>query len=232
MSAINALQTVKELISYAVVTDKNSLVKLLQRNGIQVPNNPSDNEVTVAVLLANQKSGVFRNELKNYLSTLLPDVQQNLSFLGGNKNFTGIDDYSFNSDQYGYKNVIAEELVPEVIDSTSTSIASSTSTTGDTGAGFGSTLSQIGKWLGDNVLTKQNINTGIQIGLNSLANQGAQKQNQLQQQAIQLQKGQDQLKQKLPATKTGSNTMLYVWIGVGVLTVTILGVILYKQNKK
>ena len=88
------------------------------------------------------------------------------------------------------------------------------------------------KWLGDNVLTKQNINTGIQIGLNSLANQGAQKQNQLQQQAIQLQKGQDQLKQKLPATKTGSNTMLYVWIGVGVLTVTILGVILYKQNKK
>ena len=72
--ALSAIETVKELISYAVVTDKNGLVKLLQRNGIELPNNPSDNEVTVAVLMANNKSGVFRNELKKYLGGLVPEV--------------------------------------------------------------------------------------------------------------------------------------------------------------
>ena len=32
--ALSAIETAKELISYAVVTDKNGLVKLLERNGI------------------------------------------------------------------------------------------------------------------------------------------------------------------------------------------------------
>ena len=93
--ALNALETAKELISYAVVTDKNGLVKLLERNGIELPNNPSDNEVTVAVLMANQKSGVFRNELKKYLVGLVPDVANYTTELGGNMNFTGTDDFSF-----------------------------------------------------------------------------------------------------------------------------------------
>ena len=67
MTNLNALEIARELISYAVVTDKDGLVKLLQRNGIEMPQNPSDNEVTIAVLMANSKSGVFRNELQKYL---------------------------------------------------------------------------------------------------------------------------------------------------------------------
>jgi hypothetical protein len=39
-----------------------------------MPQNPSDNEVTIAVLMANSKSGVFRNELQKYLVSLLPEV--------------------------------------------------------------------------------------------------------------------------------------------------------------
>ena len=34
---INATQVTNELISYSVVTDKGSLVRLLERNGIQMP---------------------------------------------------------------------------------------------------------------------------------------------------------------------------------------------------
>ena len=36
---INATQVTNELISYSIVTDKNSWVRLLERNGIQMPNN-------------------------------------------------------------------------------------------------------------------------------------------------------------------------------------------------
>ena len=68
MASLSAIETARELISYAIVTDKDGVVKLLKRNGIELPNNPSDNEVTIALLMANEKSGVFRNELKNYLS--------------------------------------------------------------------------------------------------------------------------------------------------------------------
>ena len=106
--ALNALETAKELISYAVVTDKNGLVKLLERNGIELPNNPSDNEVTVAVLMANQKSGVFRNELKKYLVGLVPDVANYTTELGGNMNFTGTDDFSFTAGDDEFFNATAK----------------------------------------------------------------------------------------------------------------------------
>jgi LPXTG-motif cell wall-anchored protein len=40
------------------------------------------------------------------------------------------------------------------------------------------------------------------------------------------------LRQQLPNADKKSNTMLYVWIGVGVLAVGVLGFVLYKQYKK
>jgi LPXTG-motif cell wall-anchored protein len=40
------------------------------------------------------------------------------------------------------------------------------------------------------------------------------------------------LRQQLPNAAKKSNTMLYVWIGVGVLAVGVLGFVLYKQYKK
>ena len=52
MANITATQTVQELISYSIVKDKDSLVRLLERNGVQMPNNSSNREVTTAVLLA------------------------------------------------------------------------------------------------------------------------------------------------------------------------------------
>jgi hypothetical protein len=220
--ALNALETAKELISYAVVTDKNGLVKLLERNGIELPNNPSDNEVTVAVLMANQKSGVFRNELKKYLVGLVPDVANYTTELSGDVNFTGTDDFSFTAGDDNFFNATAiEKKALRVTD---------TNPTGKTKVGIA--LASIGSFFKDNILTKDNINAGVQIGLTSLANKTQSQQNAVTAQSLQLQNYQDTLRQQLPNAEKKSNTMLYVWIGVGVLAVGVLGFVLYKSYKK
>jgi hypothetical protein len=220
--ALNALETAKELISYAVVTDKNGLVKLLERNGIELPNNPSDNEVTVAVLMANQKSGVFRNELKKYLVGLVPDVANYTTELSGDVNFTGTDDFSFTAGDDNFFNATAiEKKALRVTD---------TNPTGKTKVGIA--LASIGSFFKDNILTKDNINAGVQIGLTSLANKTQSQQNAVTAQSLQLQGYQDTLRQQLPNAAKKSNTMLYVWIGVGVLAVGVLGFVLYKSYKK
>jgi len=220
--ALSAIETAKELISYAVVTDKNGLVKLLQRNGIELPNNPSDNEVTVAVLMANAKSGVFRNELKKYLGGLVPEVANYTTELGGGINFTGTDDFSFTAGDDGFYNATA-------VDKKALRITA-TNPTGKTKTGVA--LASIGSFFKDVVLTKENINTGINIGLTSIANKTNAQSNAVTAQSLQLQNYQDSLRQQLPNAAKKSNTMLYVWISVGVLAVGVLGFVLYKSYKK
>jgi len=220
--ALSAIETAKELISYAVVTDKNGLVKLLQRNGIELPNNPSDNEVTVAVLMANNKSGVFRNELKKYLGGLVPEISNYTTELGGGMNFTGTDDFSFTAGDDNFYNATAAEAKALRV--------SATNPTGKTKVGLA--LASIGTFFKDSVLTKDNINAGINIGLTSLANKTQAQQNAVTAQSLQLQNYQDTLRQQLPNADKKSNTMLYVWISVGVLAVGVLGFVLYKSYKK
>lgn len=221
--ALNATETVKELISYAVVTDRDGLVKLLERNGIQMPNNPSDNEITVAILMANQKSGVFRNELKKYLGALVPEVANYTTELSGGLNFTGTDDFSFTAgDEYYNASATAAQAKAARV--------TATNPQGKTKVGLA--LASIGSFFKENVLTKDNINAGINIGLTSLANKTQAKQNAVTAEAIQLEKYQDTLRQQLPNAAKKSNTLLYVWIGVGVLAVSVLGFALYKQYKK
>jgi hypothetical protein len=225
MAALNALETARELISYAVVTNKDGLVKLLDRNGIQMPNNPSDNEVTVAILMANSKSGVFRNELQKYLSSLLPEVAEYADFLGnGYVDFTGTDDFSFTA---GGGSLIPKSYVPTTnVPSTAQPVGTKAPTK------VGNALRNVGQFLKNNVFTPENINAGVQIGLTSMANKTQTKQNQVNAEALQLQNYQDTLRQQLPNAAKKSNTMLYVWIGVGVLAVGVLGFVLYKQYKK
>jgi hypothetical protein len=224
MTNLNALEIARELISYAVVTDKDGLVKLLERNGIEMPQNPSDNEVTVAVLMANSKSGVFRNELQKYLVSLLPEVSEYSDFLGnGYEMFTGTDDFSFTA---GGGSLVPKSYAP------ATPNVPSASTGKPGGTKTGNALRSVGQFLKNNVFTPENINAGVQIGLTSVANKTQAKQNQIQAEASQLQNYQDSLRQQLPNAAKKSNTMLYVWIGVGVLAVGVLGFVLYRQYKK
>lgn len=227
--ALNALETVRELISYAIVTDKNGVVKLLERNGIQLPNNPSDNEVTIAVLMANQKSGVFRNELKKYLGSLVPEVANYTSELSGNINFTGTDDFSFTA---GDDDFYSADANTPALKLTAAQLKRVTDTNPTGKSKVGLALASVGTFFKDNILTKDNINAGINIGLTSLANKANAKANQVTAESVQLQNYQDTLRQQLPNAAKKSNTMLYVWIGVGVLAVGVLGFVLYKQYKK
>jgi hypothetical protein len=239
---INATQVTNELISYSVVTDKGSLVRLLERNGIQMPNNPSDKEVTLAVVMANSKSATFRKDLAKYLGSKLPKASEDFSQFVGNEQdfgFTGIDDFSFVGEEKFFNassSLSSSNLLVGTKYATPTPAVSLPSATsgkkafGDTKVG--GVLTAIGSFLKDNVLTQENINAGIQIGLQSMANKSQAQQNNLQQQAVQLQQQQDIMKATLPASATKSNTMTYVWIGVAVVGVSLIGFLIYKNSKK
>lgn len=244
--SINATQLANEALSYAVITDKNGLVALLERNGIQMPNNPSDNEVTTATLMANASSGTFRNDLATFLLNKVPKAAEDLSFTGGNYGFTGIDDYSFtggeefynaNDEKKPFLNLFKKgNTTPKVVTPKLTAAQKKAGRVtvenpkGKTQVGL--LLQQLGGALKDTVLDKDNINAGIQIGLQSMSNKTQSKDNALQLQALQLQDTQDKMKGNLPNDGTKSNTMTYVWVGVGVLALGILGYVIYKRVKK
>jgi hypothetical protein len=233
--SINATQVANEALSYAVITDKSGLVSLLERNGIQMPNNPSDKEVTTAVLMANASSGTFRNDLVAFLSKQIPKATEDLSSMGENNAFTGIDDFSFTGGEkfFNATSNANDILRTPLYSAPSTPATTAAVTTPKTGTAVGNFLRGVGSFLKDNVLTKENISAGLQIGLQSIANKTQAQENALQQQAIQLQNTQDAMKQNVPSLQTKkSNVMTYVWVGVGVLAVGILGFVIYKRVKK
>jgi LPXTG-motif cell wall-anchored protein len=245
--AINTSQVVNEAISYAVITDKDGLVALLERNGIQMPNNPSDNEVTTAILMANASSGTFRNDLATYLGKQIPKASEELSFTGVNFGFTGLDDFAFDGygdDDDGFENIFGlgkksntpkAPKTPKVVAPKLTAaqkktarIDPITNPQGKTKVGLA--LASVGGALKDTLLDQDNINAGLQIGLQAMANKTQAKQNALQTQALELQGTQDSLRQNLP-NKGKTNTMTYVWVGVGVIAVALLGFVIYKRTK-
>jgi hypothetical protein len=206
--AINATQVVNEALSYAVITDKSGLIALLERNGIQMPNNASDNEVTTAVLMANASSNTFRNDLATLLVNKIPKAAEDLSFTGGNFGFTGIDDFSFTGGEgilesnflgLGKKSGTTPAIPKAPKLTTAQKQAARVTLNNPKGkTQVGLLLSQLGGALKDTLLDKDNINAGIQIGLQSMSNKTQAKENALQEQASQLQDTQDQLKQNLP----------------------------------
>jgi len=232
MANLTTTQTVQELISYTIVKDKNSLVRLLERNGVQMPNNSSDREVTVAVLLANQKSPSFRKDLGSLLSNNFSKAQDDFkSFVATEEDFgfTGIDDFyikparnyavgdgtyftAFTGDGEGFYN---ENLPPTKAKQKRITVDNPK---GKSKVGIGL------KTIADTLFTQENINSGIQLGLGALANKQAAKQNALQENANVLTVQQDKIKKDLdkPENKK-SNTTTYILIGVGVIA--LLGVV-------
>jgi hypothetical protein len=231
MPNLTATQTVQELISYNIVKDKNSLVRLLERNGVQMPNSSSDREVTVAVLLANQKSPSFRKDLGSLLSNNFSKAQNDFkSFVATEEDFgfTGIDDfyikparnYAVGDGTYFTAFSGDEDFYNENGQPTKTKAKRITvdNPKGKSRVGLGL------KTIADTLFTQENINSGIQLGLGALANKQAAKQNALQENATVLSVQQDKIKKDLdkPENKK-SNTTTYILIGVGV--VALLGVV-------
>jgi len=241
--SINAQLIAEELISYTVVTDKNSLVRLLERNGVQMPSNPSDKEVTIAVLTASGKSANFKNELANLLAEKAPKAGEDFSqFVGDSSdfdiasidtfNFTGVDDFvGFNVgsrlSSIGTSVASTQQKPvkkPTTLDLKRQSRITAQNPQGKTGAGlFLQNLTQ-------SLTSKETINSGLQVGLTAINNKVQGQNNALQQETNLLTQRQDEIRQQLAAApKKGLSAVTWVLIGLGVVA---LGATIYFVAKK
>lgn len=231
--AINSQEVVRSLISYTVVTDKGSLVRLLERNGVEMPNNPSDKEVTVAVLAASSKSENFKRELSNLLSSKVPKAGEDFkNFAAGADEFgfTGIDDFSFTGglgDPTFASNISAGVKAAQTKKPTTTRASRVTAENPKGKTGVGLLLQRIGSSL----TSQETINSGVQLGLNSINNRVQGRQNQIQTETAYLTQQQDQIRQDLSRSqKTGIGAMTWVFIGVGL--VALAGIVYFVVKKK
>jgi hypothetical protein len=230
--AVSALQVTEEALSYAVVTDKDGLVRLLKRNGVVVGNNPSDKEVTIAVLMASAKSPNFKNELSTFLTGKVKEAGETLSFVGSSQDFgfTGIDDFQFTGSEDFFNATAAEKAAKKAAAAQAAAAKKQSRVTADNPqgkTGVGLLLANIGK-----ALTSQDtINAGIQIGLNKINNKTQADANNISNQAAALQAQQDELRANMgtPSKKTSATT--YIIIGAGVL-VAITAIYLIVKAKK
>ena len=230
--AVSALQVTEEALSYAVVTDKDGLVRLLKRNGVVVGNNPSDKEVTIAVLMASAKSPNFKNELSTFLTGKVKEAGETLSFVGSSQDFgfTGIDDFQFTGADDFYNATAAEKAAKRAAAAQAAAAKKQGRITADNPqgkTGVGLLLANIGR-----ALTSQDtINAGIQIGLNKINNKTQADANNISNQAAALQAQQDELRANMgtPSKKTSATT--YIIIGAGVL-VAITAIYLIVKAKK
>lgn len=101
-----------------------------------------------------------------------------------------------------------------------------TQQTGKTGSGLWS-------WLKDNLLTQENIQQGINLGITAIANKQQQKGNQIQNEAAEIQKKQEEMITQLSRSgnvpQQKGSVMTWVLVGLGVL---IAGVTIYYVTKK
>lgn len=233
--SINATQAVRELISYTIVTDKQSLVKLLERNGISLPSDPSDKDVTIAILLASSKSPNFKNELSKLLTSKVSEASGQFTNLVGNTQdfgFTGVDDLGYVGDETFFNLNEPSKLgyTPKGLPKAS---ATSVNTASDTKATkpktkVGSVIASIGQFLGNNIFTADNINSGLQLGLTSMNNRIQGKQNAIQNEALILQQQQDEIRNQVGAKKgISTNTII-----IGIVGVALVGTIIYVLTKK
>lgn len=227
MAEINAQQTTRTLIAYTLSTDKGALVGLLRRNGIEVPSNASDKEITVATLKA-LKSPSFKSDMNSLLGRKVSNAAQDFA------SFTGIDDFAGLDDLGAYFNVVG--LSPSTAQSISQSVPKKPSVKGKAGrvsatnpqgkTGVGLFLQNLGQSLG----SKETINAGLNVGLTALNNRVQGQSNNLNQEANQIIQQSDSITRNLPNAAKKNNTLTYVFVGVGVLA--LLGIVYFVAKKK
>lgn len=247
--ALNTKQAVQELISYTIVTDKGSVVTLLKKYGVKIGDKPSDAEVTTAVLVASKKSKAFKKDLSKLLQSKLDKAgQQFASMAGSNMSFTGFDDVIYMpnlgftgtddfSDFTGWDDFqaatgktqvgVPSDLVSKAKQSASQASQQAAQQKGKTGVGRA--LANLWSFTKDKVLTKENVNVGIQYGIDRINADSLARQNALEQQSLLLQQQQDAMRNRVGGGVSG-NTILY--IGVGVIALVGIGYLIVRQSKK
>jgi LPXTG-motif cell wall-anchored protein len=233
--ALDNKQLAQELISYTIVTDRNSIINLLKRNGVKLSQDPANSELTIAVLVANSKSSSFKDELARLLSSKVSEAGESFSNMVGNDQdfgFTGVDDVTYMPNVMAFTGSDDYANLINISPSVASGITSATSqTTKKPQTKVGAALSSIWDFTKTNILTKENINAGIQVGLNKINTDTLAKQNNLQLQAAALEQQQYQMSRQLaPKSGVSSNTILYVIIGV--VALAGIGFVVYKSTKK
>jgi hypothetical protein len=232
--ALDNKQVAKELISYSIVTDKNGIVNLLAKNGVRLNPNPSDSEVTTALLVANQKSGVFKDDLAKLLASKVSEAGESFSNIVGNDQdfgFTGVDDVTYFPNVMSftgmddYQNLIT--INPNVASGINTGVQQSKKPQTKVGAA----LSSIWDFAQKNILTKDNINAGIQVGLNKINTDTARKQVTIEQQRAELEAQQNVMRNKIEKS-SGVSGMTILYVVIGLIAITGIGYIVYKKTKK
>jgi hypothetical protein len=107
MATENAVVLTRDLISYTILTDKKAIIDLLNKNGVSLSQNATDNQVSVATLVASSKSPNFKSELIDLLASKTDSAKNTFeNFSGGNDmyGFTGIDDFAFTGSDDFWKN--------------------------------------------------------------------------------------------------------------------------------
>jgi hypothetical protein len=227
--AINASEAVRNSISYTLATDRNSLIRLLERNGVQVPQNPSDNEVVALVLISSAKSPNFKSELSKLLTGKLQQSASDYAeFVGGQSDFgfTGIDDFSFVGEEDFFSQT-AEPSAKKVRKAAQQQKKITAAKAGEK-TGFGKFLQNLGASLS----SPETINSGLNIGLTAVNNRIQTRSNAVQQETAAITQKSDEIKNELAQKKggRGMGTGTIVLIGVGVLA--LVGIIYFVAKKK
>ena len=227
--AINASEAVRNSISYTLATDRNSLIRLLERNGVQVPQNPSDNEVVALVLISSAKSPNFKSELSKLLTgKLQKSASDYAEFVGGQSDFgfTGIDDFSF----VGEDEFFGQDGKKEIRTTRRQAQSAAKIEAAKKGekTGFGKFLSSLGASLS----SPETINSGLNIGLTAVNNKIQTRSNAVQQETAAITQKSDEIKNELAQKKGGGRmgTGTIVLIGVGVLA--LVGIVYFVAKKK
>jgi hypothetical protein len=240
--ALDNKQVAKELISYTIVTDKNAIVNLLAKNGVRLNSNPSNSEVTTAVLVANQKSGVFKDDLAKLLASKVSEAGESFSNIVGNDQdfgFTGVDDVTYfpnvmsftGMDDYQNAggNIFGDQFTKDIAKAKATGVPITSGTKPQTKVG--SALSSLWSFAKDNIFTKDNINAGIQVGLNKINTDTARKQVTIEQQRAELEAQQNVMRNKIEKS-SGVSGMTILYVVIGLIAITGIGYIVYKKTKK
>lgn len=227
--ALDALEITRSLLAYQVVNDKGSLVRLLKRNGVEVPETASNTEITSAALFAAGKSANFKKELAALLSGNAKTAGEEFSsFVGQEMGFTGLDDFSFTGmegfESYNGGTQQLSLAVKQGIDTGKIKTKKDKS-------GAGKVLSSIGTFFKDNVLTKENVDTAVQIGLTKINTQTQNKANKIAQEGLVIQQYQDDIRnQQASQGKGGLSTG--AWVGIGLGVAAIVGIAIYFSTRK
>lgn len=241
MKTDNTQLAVQELISYSIVSDKQGVVNLLRRNGISLPSNPSDKDVTMALLVANKKSAMFKNELAKYLTDKVKDAGETFSNIVGNSqdfgftgvddvtympNFTGVNDFNCFTGFDDFRPAIGN-LTPSTISGINTAVEKKKQADAKK---TGTTAGNFLRWINTNVISKENVNAAVQYGLAKQNQKLAEKDNALAEQSLILQQQQADMTNKGVKAGVSGTTILY--ISVGVIALVGIGFVIYKQKNK